>query len=1021
MNTGIKKFTLIIGLRNKVKLKPVFPVNSENLLTLPHPANPSILKILILTVKRFNPAIIAFSIIMFISVNLHALTPVVIDDTTESVSLGRYMEILEDPGGKLTIDDVTKPEMKDRWFPSRWDVPNFGYSKSTYWVRINTTLKTTKTSNFIIDISYPPTRYVELYILHLGKIINKKNTGLFFNYNNKDIKYPGYAIPVDLLPNNGYFYYFKFCGSNSLQLSINLINSIRFYEIKNNETLVTGLILGFLIVMAFYNFFIFISIKDLSYLYYILYIIGIIIAQITYKNINLGSLYNLFPYLKEHLLPLSVMFTMINSSLFTFYFLKLNLKIYVNNLFRLNIIILFIGTFLCAVLPYQQSIQLCSYSGIFTVMFILTVGLISLKNKNKSARLFLISWSLMLLGMFFYGLSAIGIIDVSYFTNNGLWIGSALEVTLLSFALADRINIMKREKEDAQSEALRIQKEATESLEQKVSERTMELAAANEKLRNLDRAKTDFFANISHELRTPLTLILAPVDSALSGRPLDTQSLELIQRSGRSLLSLINDLLDVSRITAGRMTLHVAETDLCDLVKSCCAGVESAAKLKGIELETITGPPVMVYADTEKIIHVMSNFLSNSFKFTETGGRIEVFVSSTDGHAIITFRDTGCGIPEDKIGSIFERFTQADTSSTRRHEGTGIGLSIVKDFVELHGGTVSAESRHIDEYPEDHGTVFTVKIPLGKVHLEGRGDVMFTEKRSSLTEFPFMRGVDISADAASLDVTAVNAEDAPAILVVEDNSDLRRVLKDMLKERFTVYTAANGTEAVDILNSVYGIDIVLSDIMMPGMDGHALLSWIRSDERFEGLPVLFLTARADSFMKLEGLGLGAVDYVTKPFSTEELMLRINNQMELKTHRNTLARNYRNILAKLKSLGSRNVSGDSAAKIDAVCGFIKTHFTENLTREDLATSAGLNPDTFSRMFNQHTGSTLADYINSLRLDEAKRLLAVTDDTVTRICIDTGFDNIRTFNRVFKKETGMSPVEFRESVTFEIFKN
>ncbi len=257
------------------------------------------------------------------------------------------------------------------------------------------------------------------------------------------------------------------------------------------------------------------------------------------------------------------------------------------------------------------------------------------------------------------------------------------------------------------------------------------------------------------------------------------------------------------------------------------------------------------------------------------------------------------------------------------------------------------------------------------------------------------------------------SETAPAILVVEDNSDLRSLLVNMLSAGYIVHEASNGIEAVKILESTDEIDLVLSDIMMPGMDGHELLQWIRSNRRLEGLPVLLLTARADLFMRIEGLDLGATDYVTKPFNSDELLLRIKNQMELKLLRNKVVRNYNSLMEKLKGVKPKNLSNESASKMETVCEFIKEHYMDELTRELLADAAGVNVDTFSRLFNQHTGKSLNEYICELRIAEAMNRLTETENTITRISIDVGFDNIRTFNRVFKKIRGITPGEFRET--------
>lgn len=977
------------------------PVNFKNLLNLIYPVNPSILKTLILTI-----------FILFSTNTLHALTPVIIDENTESVSLGKYMEILEDPTGELTIDDVTKPVMQGRWFQSKWDVPNFGFTNSSYWFRVSINNHGI-INEYILELSWHLIDLFELYYkdksnsftqIVSGNIVKNKSES-------KKNKYYTYKIPFHT---ENQIIYIKLKSDYTIQLPLELL-SLNYHDIsERRDSYILGGFIGILIVMIFYNFFIFISIKDISYLLYILYITSQLIYNLLYTGIG-GELFGMSdPIFYKIVFPLSLIFVTITALLFVSNFLNMKKnkgKIYFSffviiYISILNIVLPLIGLGLYCVIIQNALIS------IGTILIIISSGYLSIT--NRPARIFLISWTVLLSGAIIVILKNYGIIPYNDFTNNYVYLATIIETVLLSFALADRINIMKQEKEEAQSEALRIQKEATETLELKVTERTTELADANEKLRELDKAKTDFFANISHELRTPLTLILAPVEEALSGRELNKNILEMVRRNALDLLSLINGLLEMSRITAGKHKLNIAETDLSELVKQFCGGMESAAKLKEIELRCRAEKPVTIYADRDRLSNIISNFFSNSFKFTEPGGKIEVAVKSENNHAIIEFRDTGCGITGDKLGTIFERFTQADTGSTRKYEGTGIGLSIVKELVELHGGEVSVESRCAEEDAENHGTLFTVKFPFGKEHFEERDDVEFISTGEKIPVIiPHVRGVELPRGTEERLLDALS-ETAPAILVVEDNSDLRSLLVNMLSVSYIVHEASNGIEAVKILESTDEIDLVLSDIMMPGMDGHELLKWIRGNERLEGLPVLLLTARADLFMRIEGLDLGATDYVTKPFNSDELLLRIKNQMELKLLRNKTERNYRKLLEKLETVKTRPLGEESAAKIKAVCEFIKENFSCDLTREDLAAASGMNPDTFSRAFNQHTGKTLNDYICDLRIEEAKRRLRETGETVTRIAIDTGFDNIRTFNRVFKRLAGVAPGEFREGL-------
>lgn len=574
--------------------------------------------------------------------------------------------------------------------------------------------------------------------------------------------------------------------------------------------------------------------------------------------------------------------------------------------------------------------------------------------------------------------------------------------------------------------------EYNRNLETMIDERTAELADANARLVELDRTKTDFFANVSHELRTPLTLILAPVENALSGRkPVTRDSLEMIHRNGRNLLYLINDLLDISRITAGRMTLELMECDLVETIRNCCADMEQAAGMHGISLNCrMPSVPVNVYIDENRIVRVINNLFSNSFKFTTSGGAIDVEVCSSNNSARIIFSDTGCGIPEDRIDQVFERFATVGTGAGGRCDGTGLGLSIVKDIINLHGGTVAVESRHEKQYSGNHGTVFTLEIPQGMKHLEGRNDIIFTGRSAAIRQnFSGITGdTGVVVQPHNAEMNPGSNDDLPLLLIVEDNDDLRKLLVEMLSGYYSVYAASDGAEAIKILQDVNEIDLVVSDIMMPGMDGHELLKWMRAREEYNTIPVVFLTARADHFMKIISFEHGALDYVTKPFNADELLLRIKNQMEQKKIRNALRRNYEKLLEKLGRMAgsvSRNESyshdemKDSAIphedqRMELVCSFIRDHYSEDLTRESLAAAVDLNPDTFSRYFNQYTGRTLADYINEFRVAEAKRRLAESDSPVTRISMDIGFDSIRTFNRVFKKHTGMNPGEFRESV-------
>jgi signal transduction histidine kinase/AraC-like DNA-binding protein len=533
------------------------------------------------------------------------------------------------------------------------------------------------------------------------------------------------------------------------------------------------------------------------------------------------------------------------------------------------------------------------------------------------------------------------------------------------------------------------------------------------KLKEFDRTKSEFFANISHELRTPLTLMLAPVDEAIKGKIPGKEMFEMINRNGQNLLSLVNDLLDISRIDAYKMKLRISETNIGNLLTRLIAEMESVAAMRGITIVTEILPAQNVFIDKERFARIVSNFFSNSFKFTEPGGRIIVHIEGIDKSVSIEFTDTGTGISSDKIDNVFERFMQADMTSTRRHEGTGIGLSIVKEIVELHGGTVSVNSKHISEYPDEHGTSFTVKLPVGKDHFSGRNDVLFVEDTTD-SSLPFVRG--ITPERREEKRQFMNAPvDAPVVLIVEDNPDMVLLLSGLIETKYRVITSYNGMQALEILNREDEIDLVLSDVMMPEMDGYEFVSRMRNDEKFRGIPVILLTAKAEMSMKLDGFNMGATDYIVKPFNAGELMARVEAQISMKLLRNRLVIANKKLYADLEKLLNRNrgaLSKPVEKKLDAVVTFINANFTSNISRDGLACTVGMSPDSLSRHFKRFTGKRIDEFINDLRIGRAKALLQTTDAPVIRIALDCGFEEVRSFNRVFLNSVANTPSEFRK---------
>jgi adenylate cyclase len=408
-----------------------------------------------------------------------------------------------------------------------------------------------------------------------------------------------------------------------------------------------------------------------------------------------------------------------------------------------------------------------------------------------------------------------------------------------------------------------------------------QLQTAHARLKELDKAKSEFFQNVSHEFRTPLTLIAGPIESALAGHyaPIPDElkePLSIVQRNCRRLLRLINQLLDIARIDAGATEVRRQLTDVGALLCGVAAAYESAAKLRDLELTCeVPSEPVRVAVDAEMLEKILNNLISNALKFTQDGGKVLVKVATDRNQLTITVKDTGCGIPKEKQQAVFERFRQVDSSSTRHHEGTGIGLSLVKELVHLHGGQIRLVSE------PGFGAEFTVVLPHACAPADrSPSSELETTRLSALAAEDEARSTRAATVKQTEKVHAAR-ENRPCVLVAEDNADMRAYIEACLtKAKFDVQCVANGRAALAAA-AESPPDLIISDVMMPEMDGIELLSHCRHSERLSQAPFIVLTAKAGDGTLIEVLRLGADDYLTKPFDAEELVARVERIIRLR--------------------------------------------------------------------------------------------------------------------------------------------
>ncbi len=417
-----------------------------------------------------------------------------------------------------------------------------------------------------------------------------------------------------------------------------------------------------------------------------------------------------------------------------------------------------------------------------------------------------------------------------------------------------------------------------------------------EALAEIDRAKTVFFSNISHEFRTPLTLMLSPLEELLNQKnnnfsESENQNIQTTHRNAMRLLKLVNTLLDFSRIESGRQQAVFSLADIVALTKNLAANFRSVIEKAGLKLivraDTIMQP---VYVDRQMWEKIVFNLLSNAFKYTLEGS-ITVEISAEKDSAVLQVKDTGIGIPENELPKMFERFHRVQNVTGRTYEGTGIGLSLIKELVQMHKGSISVESEL------NEGSVFTVKIPFGKEHLDENHISTTAMDADEIAATIYVDEIETliepNSSQKSIPVSPTEKTALPVVLVVDDNADMRQHIRSVLSTNFNVITANNGMDAFDKLKETTPA-LVLSDVMMPVMDGIGLLKEMKGNRATANIPVILLTARAGEESKIEGWETGADDYLIKPFSAKELLARVQAQIKIVKLRQSLEGKVRNL-------------------------------------------------------------------------------------------------------------------------------
>jgi len=588
---------------------------------------------------------------------------------------------------------------------------------------------------------------------------------------------------------------------------------------------------------------------------------------------------------------------------------------------------------------------------------------------------------------------------------------SAAILYVFTYSLSAKFNTEYKELKDLKeslelkvierTEALNTSNLVLEKQNEEIRDQQKEITLINEQLQNradqlaeLDEAKSRFFAGVSHEFRTPLTLIMGPLEN-LSHRTHDDELRKeygLMIRQANRLLSLINQLLELSKLQKGMMSLNMQHGNINYFLKIIIASFLSRSQEQGVELSfNEEERDIILDFDKDKTEKILTNLISNALKFTPSGGKINVTIKLSDDTTflLLTVKDSGAGIEEAQLKKIFDPYYQADTGIKHNYDGSGVGLALVKELVELHDGSVTVRS------VLNGGSTFEIQLPVKNLMLANRTEA----ELQWMEEYDDRQNIEIATEPGKRQTHKT------IILLAEDNIEMRRFIKSNLQDEYRIEEAENGKVGLTKIQMLMP-DLVIADIMMPVIDGIEMTRMIKQDERISHTPVIMLTGKASAESKIEGLSTRADDYVVKPFNVAELRLRIRNLIDSR-------KKLREKFSKELVVNPGEVvttSADEKFLIKALKAVEDNMGKDEFGTDEFCIAINMSRANVHRKLKALTGQSTTEFIRTIRLKRAAQLLLQKTGSVSEIAYETGFNNLSYFTRCFKEVYGVIPSEY-----------
>lgn len=911
-------------------------------------------------------------IFFFLSLSTNSQSIVSISDISTQIDLTPYSAVFEDSISKLTFKEIQHKDFKPI---GKKDIL-IPFSKRTFWFRIQLKNTNPQNTHWVIRWNNPVTESLDFYlpdsqgryeVQKKGTLVSKPE--FFYGSMNPHTSF-------ELAPQSQKTIFIRVQSQRSHYAQIELYTYSQYISTQGTELQRNGFLHGIILLRLFYVLLlVFFVVKDVTFRYYSYFLI---LRTFAFWGINSllgvfftqpGSTATIINFMSYHIMPIGYVWVV--QSILPYPSKLRPVRLLLNIIIGITLILA-----LCIIFNYQWYwLEISSYLSIFC--WLVVVGLYIAAGIHSAK----IDWSYST--PFLLGISSYILIQISLVTQIQIpfkytfaYIMYVIEIFVFGLFLGKIIHNSQQAQSDTERELSYKQQQANY-------------------LKELDILKTNFFTNISHEFRTPLTLIISPIQELKKKFP-TLESLWLIERNAQRLLSLINQLLDISKLEAKAMAVDLQAGDLAKFTQSLATSFQSLAKNRQIQFEIFQNQTkANVYFDPDKFEKIIFNLLSNAFKFTPDGGNISlgVYYSEAFQQVKIIVKDSGIGMPDQKLEKIFDRFFQVDSATQYNYEGTGIGLTLVKELVNLLQGSIHVTSQ------QNLGTTFSIILPLQPA-----------DKKAATILLDFQKEVPIVSPPVT-DKTLVNNQpqklsSEEVLLIVEDDEDLRNYIREIFENNYQIIEAGDGIEGFEKATTDIP-DIIISDLMMPRMDGFELCKYLKSSVKTSHIPIILLTGKTTLDNKLQGLGLGADDYLIKPFNAAELKIRVQNLVNI---RENLKQYY------LQTATTTPSALEASLSLEEVfIQKIKIILDKNLSDsafgvEQLAAAANLSPSQLLRKLKALTNLTTVEFIRVYRLEKAAILLKQKNVTVSEVAYQTGFENLSYFTKVFQERYHVLPSEY-----------